>query len=237
MILVSYIEWFNSTIKQYLRVLFLERLFIMQYLIEHVNWAALSWRRIVDSLPCTISGSVVIRLKESDLVVTQPGRIFGGDFGLLFFKKVLFLNSNSTILRRIKNTMATEEITVSRTTVDYNKPFKFHCSHFKRWQQKMLVFLTTKEVAYVLKEYILVIPASSIPTGSTNNGQTAMDTDTSDPNKKAELERLTAEYAEKVSQAKKDITLWKDNDYLCKNYILNGLGDNLYDLYGNCDTA
>jgi len=34
-----------------------------------------------------------------------------------------------------------------------------------------------------------------------------MDTDTFDPTKKAELERLTAEYAEKVSQAKKDITI------------------------------
>ncbi|KEH43379.1 hypothetical protein MTR_1g090980 [Medicago truncatula] len=39
-----------------------------------VNWAVLSWRHTVVSLPCTISGSAVICLKESDLVVTQPGR-------------------------------------------------------------------------------------------------------------------------------------------------------------------
>ncbi|KEH42736.1 hypothetical protein MTR_1g074400 [Medicago truncatula] len=47
----------------------------MQYLIEQVNWAVLSWRRTVDSLPCTNSGSAVISLKESDMVVTQPGTI------------------------------------------------------------------------------------------------------------------------------------------------------------------
>ncbi|KEH16956.1 hypothetical protein MTR_0061s0080 [Medicago truncatula] len=39
-----------------------------------VNWAVLSWRHTVVSLPCTISGSAVICFKESDLVVTQPGR-------------------------------------------------------------------------------------------------------------------------------------------------------------------
>jgi len=31
------------------------------------------------------------RLKENDLIVTQPGNIFSGDFD--FVKKVLFLNS------------------------------------------------------------------------------------------------------------------------------------------------
>jgi len=46
----------------------------VQYLIEQVNWAVLSWRHTVVSLPCTISGSDVICLKEIDLVVTQPGR-------------------------------------------------------------------------------------------------------------------------------------------------------------------
>ena len=38
----------------------------------------------------------------------------------------------------LKNTMTTEEITVSETAVDFNKPYKFHGSHFKCWQQKML---------------------------------------------------------------------------------------------------
>jgi len=42
---------------------------------------------VVVSLPCTNSGSAAKRLKESDLVVTQLGNIFGGSFNLL---KVLF---------------------------------------------------------------------------------------------------------------------------------------------------
>jgi hypothetical protein len=136
---------------------------------------------------------VVKRLKENDLVVTQPGNIFGRD-----------------------------------SAVDYNKPFKFHGSHFKRWQQKMLFFLTMKKVAYVLKDDIYVIPTSSIPTESNNNGMAPMDTDKSNP---AEKEKHIVEHAEKVKQANINIALWKDNDYLCKNFILNGLGDNLYEIY------
>jgi len=51
------------------------------------------------------------------------------------------------------------------------------------------------------------------------------------------LERLTAEYVEKVKQAEKDILLWKENDYLCKNFILNCLADHLYDLHLIHNTA
>jgi len=40
-----------------------------------------------------------------------------------------------------------------------------------------------------------------------------------------------------VKQANITFTLWTKNDYLCKNFILNGLRDNLYDLYGIYDTA
>ena len=130
--------------------------------------------------------------------------------------------------------MSTNEITVSGTAVDFNKPFKFHGSHFKRWQTKMLFFLTTKKVAHVLKEDIPVIPVMSIPQGSTSNSKTVMDTDTFVPTKNAKLERLTAEYAEKVKQAEKDILLCKENDYLCKNFILNGLADHLYNLHLYC---
>ncbi|KEH39347.1 transmembrane protein, putative [Medicago truncatula] len=52
---------------------------------------------------------------------------------------------------------------------DFNKPFLFTGSHFKRWQQKMLFFLTTKKVAYVLKEAMPVAPTSSTPAGANNN--------------------------------------------------------------------
>jgi len=103
--------------------------------------------------------------------------------------------------------MSTNEINVSRTAIDFNKPFKFHGSHFKRWQTKMLFFLTTKKVAHVLKEDLPMIPVMSIPMESTSNGKTTMDTDAFVSTKNAELERLTAEHAEKVKQAEKDIPL------------------------------
>lgn len=34
-----------------------------------------------------------------------------------------------------------------------------------------------------------------------------------------------------------EIALWKENDYLYKNYILNRLSDDLHDYYYNCDIA
>jgi len=101
--------------------------------------------------------------------------------------------------------MTTNEITVTGTTIDFNKPFKFHGSHFKHCQTKMMFFLTTKKVANVLQEDTPVIPVLLIPTASNSNDTTAMDTDASDPTRKVELERLTAENAEKVKQANKDI--------------------------------
>jgi len=133
--------------------------------------------------------------------------------------------------------MTTKEITVSGSTVDFNNHSSFHGSNFKRWQQKMLFFLTMKKVAYVMKDDKPVIPSSSIPSGLNSNGQASMDTYTSDPTKKDELEKHTAEHAEKVKLANINIALLKENDYLCKNFILNGLGDNLYDLDGIYDTA
>jgi len=126
--------------------------------------------------------------------------------------------------------MTTEEITMSGTTVDYNKPFRFHVSHFKRRQQKILFFLTTKKVVNVLKEDIPVMPESLIPSGSNNNGKSPMDLDASDPTEKEK-------HDEKVKQANIDIIFWKDNGYLCKNYILNGLRDDLYDYYRTSNTT
>ena len=82
-----------------------------------------------------------------------------------------------------------------------------------------------------------MIPVMSIPHGSTYNGKTTMDTDTSVPTKNDELEMLTAEHAEKVKQVEKDVLLWKENDYMCKNFILNCLTDHLYDLHLIHNTA
>jgi len=61
-----------------------------------------------------------------------------------------------------------------------------------------------KKVAYVLKEDIHVIPMISIPTALNSDGKIAMDTDASDPTRKADLERLNDE---KVKQTNIDILL------------------------------
>ncbi|AET02811.1 hypothetical protein MTR_8g052530, partial [Medicago truncatula] len=93
------------------------------------------------------------------------------------------MTANEIFRRFGKTKMTANEITTG-TAIDFNKPFKFHGTHFKRWQTKMQFFLTTKKVAYVLNDAIPVIPTLSIPTASNSNGVTAMDTDVSDPTKK-----------------------------------------------------
>ncbi|CAJ2645227.1 unnamed protein product [Trifolium pratense] len=50
--------------------------------------------------------------------------------------------------------------------------------------------------------------------------------------------KATAEQLkEKALQLEIDRQLWIDNDYVCKNYIINGLEDDLYDYYRTYDTA
>lgn len=102
--------------------------------------------------------------------------------------------------------MTTEEITGTGSAAsDFNKPFRFEGAHFKRWQPKMLFFLTMKKVANVLTDDLPV-----------------------------EVETATPEEKDKTA---KEILLWKEHDYLCKNFILNGLADDLYDYYSSCNSA
>ena len=75
------------------------------------------------------------------------------------------------------------------------KPKKFNGDDFKRWQQKMLFYLTTLNLVHVLKEECP--KALEQPTNETFNV----------------------------------IEAWKHSDFLCKNYILNGLVDSLYNVY------
>ncbi|KAL5787820.1 hypothetical protein ACOSP7_004769 [Xanthoceras sorbifolium] len=88
---------------------------------------------------------------------------------------------------------------IIKTSTDLNKPFRFEGIHFKRWRQKMLFFLTTKKVAYVLTTEKLNLPLPST--------------------------------------TPKEHVSWNGNDFLCKNYILNGLSDNLYDYYNSDKSA
>ncbi|GKA75308.1 retrovirus-related pol polyprotein from transposon TNT 1-94 [Tanacetum coccineum] len=81
------------------------------------------------------------------------------------------------------------------------KPKKFKGSDFRRWQQKMLFYLTSLHVSYVLTDSEPVDPylvdGQNVPT-----------------------EAQMADYERAASQ-------WNHNEYNCRNYILNALDDPL----------
>ncbi|GKB22849.1 DNA polymerase zeta catalytic subunit-like protein, partial [Tanacetum coccineum] len=81
------------------------------------------------------------------------------------------------------------------------KPEKFKGSDFRRWQQKMLFYLTSLHVSYVLTDSEPVDPylvdGQNVPT-----------------------EAQMADYERAASQ-------WNHNEYNCRNYILNALDDSL----------
>ncbi|WKA01333.1 hypothetical protein VitviT2T_019618 [Vitis vinifera] len=82
------------------------------------------------------------------------------------------------------------------------KPEKFSGLNFKRWQQKMLFYLTTLNLA-----------------------------------------RFLTEDAPKLKEDEHDIQIisaidaWKHSDFLCRNYVMNGLTDSLYNVYSDKKTA
>ncbi|WJZ99452.1 hypothetical protein VitviT2T_017897 [Vitis vinifera] len=82
------------------------------------------------------------------------------------------------------------------------KPEKFSRLNFKRWQQKMLFYLTTLNLA-----------------------------------------RFLTEDAPKLKEDEHDIQVisvidaWKHSDFLCRNYVMNGLADSLYNDYYDKKTA
>ncbi|CAJ2630366.1 unnamed protein product, partial [Trifolium pratense] len=71
----------------------------------------------------------------------------------------------------------------------------------------MYFFLTLKKVVNVLNEDIPVLPDAS------------------------------ASGTNELTVTNGEIHLWKEHDYLCKNYIINGLADDLYDYYRSYNTA
>ena len=75
------------------------------------------------------------------------------------------------------------------------RPEKFNGQNFKRWQQKMLFYLTTLNLARFLTE---------------------------DAPKPKEGETYV--------QVASAIDAWHHYDFLCKNYIMNGLSDSLYNV-------
>nr|CAN82978.1 hypothetical protein VITISV_023328 [Vitis vinifera] len=82
------------------------------------------------------------------------------------------------------------------------KPEKFNGNEFKRWQQKMLFYVTTLNLARFLHEECPILEE-----GETNK--------------------------EKVAA----VDAWKHSDFLCRNYVLNGLDNTLYNVYCSLKTA
>ncbi|KAK3024747.1 hypothetical protein RJ639_043690 [Escallonia herrerae] len=75
------------------------------------------------------------------------------------------------------------------------RPEKFNGKYFKRWQQKMLFYLTTLNLARFLQE------------------------DAPDLGENPDRQTVAA------------VDAWKHSNFLCKNYILNGLDNALYNVY------
>ena len=79
---------------------------------------------------------------------------------------------------------------------------KFNGTEFKRWQQKMLFYLTTLNLARFLQEDAPAL-------------------------KENETDR----------QVVTTVEAWKHADFLCRNYLLNGLNNTLYNVYCAFNTA
>ncbi|XXG56829.1 hypothetical protein AAC387_Pa03g4143 [Persea americana] len=98
-----------------------------------------------------------------------------------------------------KNTPVT---TPTPVMVNYGeKPKKFNGAEFKRWQQKMLFYLTTLNLARFLRE-----------------------------------EAPALKENESDKQVVAAVKAWKHADFLCRNYILNGLDNTLYNVYCSLKT-
>ena len=82
------------------------------------------------------------------------------------------------------------------------KPEKFDGANFKRWQQKMLFYLTTLSLASFLREDAPIVAEGE-----------------------QDRQRLIA------------VQSWKDRDFLCWNYILNGLCNAFYSVHSIKKTA
>ena len=111
-------------------------------------------------------------------------------------------NIQPVIGSQVENTVNnTNTLSVSKNPSD-EKLDKFNGTDFKRWQQKMLFYLTTMNLANITRE--------DVPKATT------------DPPTREMLMTIEA---------------WMQSDFLCRNYILNRLENNLYDIYSSYKTA
>ncbi|XP_048133213.1 uncharacterized protein LOC115733258 [Rhodamnia argentea] len=98
--------------------------------------------------------------------------------------------------------MASTSTSVTPIPNHGKSPEKFNGSDFKRWQQKMLFYLTTLNLARFPNK-----DAPKLDEVETNN--------------------------EKVAA----VDAWKHSNFLCRNYVLNGLDNILYNVYSPLKTA
>ncbi|KAL2541818.1 Uncharacterized protein Adt_02796 [Abeliophyllum distichum] len=79
---------------------------------------------------------------------------------------------------------------------------KFNGLNCKRWQQKILFYLTTLNLARFLTK-----------------------------------DALKLKQGERDIQAVSTVEAWKHSDFLCQNYVMNGLADSLYNVYSTMKTG
>ena len=93
-------------------------------------------------------------------------------------------------------------ITTTVKNTHAEEPKKFKAEDFKWWQMRILFYLTTLNLAHILREEKL-----AVPTANATNEQEAT------------------------------LEAWNHSDFLCQNYILNGLEDILYNVYSTFNIA
>ena len=103
---------------------------------------------------------------------------------------------DSHVNNNVNNTLS-----VSKNPYD-EKLDKFNGTDFKRWQQKMLFYLTTMTLANIIREDV---PKATIDPPTRDMSLT--------------------------------IEAWTQSDFLYRNYILNRLENNLYDIYSSYKIA
>ena len=97
---------------------------------------------------------------------------------------------SSQVHTTIPGSTSTQPLPVSVPVNHNEKPEKFGGLNFKTWQQKMLFYLTTLNLARFLKEDPPIVREDEV-----------------DP------------------QVFHAADAWKHSDFLCRNYVLNGLTD------------
>ena len=121
-----------------------------------------------------------------------------------FLFQTMTQDSNTSATKPVLAT-ADNRLMVPTTTVALShgeRPEKFTGVDFKRWQQKMLFYLTTLNLAMFLTE-----------------------------------DALTVDELEPDASKVEALNIWKNSDFISKNYILNGLDNSLYNVYCTVKTS